>query len=494
MTSTTKQIAQMKKNLFFLFIVTFSSQLIPQQNNLTNERASKFIEAIITGSDSLENFVLPEELAISKRLGIQYEGVKNKFLISYEIPAQIIKEIKNRQINYNIAIQNIDDEYSILNFVVSSKNYKTKFYFKNEYLISPPYFYFNDWQRIESEHFIFYVSEPVFFNQYSIDMLEKFIVEMFSVMNYTREEMQHLKGNKIVYILCKDEDEIELLTGYKARGLCNLAYDYLITTYNCHYHELVHLLMNFKLKELPLYTHPFFQEGLAVALGGRGGKEPDVILSLGQFLAESGFLDYKELLNENDYKNFDASMSYPLSGLYNKFLLETNTLDEYINLYTKYSGLNISGIEISPNDLKNENEWNEFLRKDSFNSVKIDFDEKGFNTLTENSNCIIKEGDEEYLFESKGNLLISTPDKQEKYFSKIFRDSYFDKEYQGEKYLINVNDSEISVYNLYTDNLIANYVSGFTTEMKTVPKENGFYKFIIKKNIFDELPDKLIIN
>jgi len=84
----------MGKILFFLFIVTFSSQLIPQQNNLTNERASKFIEAILTSSDSLENFVLPEELTNSKRLKIQYEGVKNKFLISYEIPSEIIKEIK----------------------------------------------------------------------------------------------------------------------------------------------------------------------------------------------------------------------------------------------------------------------------------------------------------------------------------------------------------------------------------------------------------------
>jgi hypothetical protein len=461
---------------------------------LSKNKAEKFIDAVINNSDSLEIFVHPDELALSKRLGISYEGVKNKFLISYEIPTEISNEIKSNQIDYNIDVEIIDDEYSILNFIVSSKNYKTKFYFKNEYLISPPFFYFNDWQRIESEHFIFYMSEPVFFNQYSIDMLEKFIFEMFSVMNYTKEETQHLKEDKIIYVLCKDEDEIELLTGYKARGMCNLAYDYLITTYNCHCHELVHLLMNFKLKELPLYTHPFFQEGLAVALGGRGGKEPDVILSLGQFLAESGFLDYKELLNENDYKNFDASMSYPLSGLYNKFLLQTNTFDEYINLYRKYSGFNISRIEILADDLENENKWNEYLSVNSFTSVKIDFDETGFNTFSENINCKVKEKGEEYLFETSRNVLISTPDKQINYISKIFMDSYFDKEYEGEKYLIKVNDSEISIYNLYTDNLIANYVSGFTAEMKPVPKENSFYKFTVKKNIFDESKEHLIIN
>jgi hypothetical protein len=484
----------MGKILSWLFIVLISFQLTPQQNNLTNERASNFIEAIITGSDSLENFVFPEELAISKRLGIQYEGVKNKFLISYEIPAKIIKEIKNRQINYNIDIQNIDDEYSILNFVVSSKNYKTKYYFKNQYLISPPFFYFIDWERIESEHFIFYVSEPVFFNQYSIDMLEQFIVEMFSDMNYTREEIQHLKENKIIYILCKDEDEIELLTGYKARGLCNLAYDYLITTYNCHYHELVHLLMNFKLKELPLYTHPFFQEGLAVALGGRGGKEPSVILNLGHFISESEFMDYNELMNANNFKNYDASMSYPLSGLYNKFLLSSFSFENFVELYRKYSSSNVSQSIISPDDLPDISKWEDFLDGYSTDNISIDFNEESYNSLTENDFYYLKANEEYYLVGTKESLLISTPDKQKKYLSKIFRDSYFDKEYNGEKYLINVNDSEISIYNLYTDNLIANYVSGFTLEMKPVPKENGLYKFTVKKNIFDASIENLIID
>jgi len=471
----------MKTSALFFFLI---STLVAQP--LSNERATEFINALINESDSLEYFVLPEELAISKRLGIQYEGVKNKFLISYDIPAEIIKDIKNRKINYNIDIQNIDDEYSILNFVVSSKNYKTKYYFKNEYLISPPYFCFNDWQVIESEHFTFYVSEPEFFNQYSIEMLEKFIVEMFSVMHYTKEEIQHLKENKIIYILCKDEDEIEKLTDYKARGMCNLAYDYLITTYNCHYHELVHLLVNFKLKELPLYTLPFFQEGLAVALGGRGGKEPGVILNLGQFIAKSGFLDYTELLTVNNFKNYDASMSYSLSGFYNKFLLESITFKDYQNLYKKYSSTNISGSIISLNDLPVSSDWKQYLNSYSNNSIEVDFDENEFYLVMESPYYFLKENDNYYLFGTKGSILISTPDKQENYTSKIFQEFYPDQEYHSEKYLVRTNDNEISVYNLYTNNLIANYVSGFTLDMKLVPNQNGFYKFCIQKDIFDE--------
>ena len=55
--------------------------------------------------------------------------------------------------------------------------------------------------------------------------------------------------------------------------------------------------------------------------------------------------------------------------------------------------------------------------------------------------------------------------------------------------MIRINNSEIAVYNLYTNNLIANYVSGFTIDMKPVPKEDGFYKFQFRKYLIEESPD-----
>ena len=85
-----------------------------------------------------------------------------------------------------------------------------------------------------------------------------------------------------------------------------------------------------------------------------------------------------------------------------------------------------------------------------------------------------------------GNLLFSAFDKDENYQSKIFNELFPNSKYKGEKYLLRVNDTEIAVYNLYTNNLIANYASSFTTDMKPVPKEKRSYKFMIKKELFDE--------
>jgi hypothetical protein len=480
----------MGKIIISLFVIAASFQIFPQNNILTTERASDFIEAIINGSNSLEKLVLPEELAISKRLGITYDGVKNKFLISYEIPGEIINEIKNKKAGYKINIEKLDEQFSILHFEVPEKNYETKYYFENEFLTSPPYYFYKDWKKIESDHFIFYVSESEYFNDYSIRRLEKFLAKTISVLNYSGEEKERLKQEKIIYILCKDEDEIEKLTGYKARGMCNLAYDYLITTFNCHYHELVHLLINFKLKNVPLYTHPFLQEGLAVALGGRGGKEPEVILNLGQFLVESGFLTYKELLNSDDFKNNDASMSYPLSGLYNEFMLETFQYDKYEKLYRKYSAGNTNGMVISEDDLPGEKSWLEFTgNRNKNNLISFESNESEFKTIQSDSSFILKESDSFYLIESKGNILISATDKPGNYLSKTFSEYFPDKNYNSEKCLIRINDNEIAVYNLYTNNLIANYVSGFSLDMKPVPKEDGFYKFAIRKVLIEENSD-----
>ena len=359
--------------LVVLFISTLAAQ------SLSNKKAQEFIDALINNSVSLETYVLPEELAISKRLGITYEGVKNKFLISYEIPVEIQLGIKNGTVDPSIAVESIDDQFSILHFECVSKNYKTKYYFKNGYLISLPYFYYKDWEKIESENFIFYVSEPSYYNQNSIDKLENFVKNIFSILKYTEEEKQFLKKEKLIYLLCKDEDEIENLTGYKARGMGNLAYDYVITTYNCHYHELLHILINYKMHKLPLYTHPFFQEGFAVAFGGRGGYEPGVVLNLGKFLEQSGFLKFSQLLSFDEYKTIDVSMSYPLSGLYNLFLIQEIGIENYFKLYKKYSSGNISGSVIDSTELPLHLKWDDFVNNYSNDQeIVIDFIEEDF--------------------------------------------------------------------------------------------------------------------
>ena len=121
--------------------------------------------------------------------------------------------------------------------------------------------------------------------------------------------------------------------------------------------------------------------------------------------------------------------------------------------------------------------------------IRLEYNPSEFKIIKADTTFTIGKSDSFYLVQSKGNILISTPDKQKNYLSKTFNEYFPDNDYNGEKYLIRINNSEIAVYNLYTNNLIANYVSGFTIDMKPVPKEDGFYKFQFRKYLIEESPD-----
>ena len=464
--------------------------------SLTKDKAEEFIQLLIEESDDLQELVLPEELKLSNRFNINYDDVKFKFLISYDIDHSLRDKIKKNKENYEVQIHKLKKDFSRLEFRVPAMNYQKDFYFKGKYLTSPIYYHTFGWKLIESEHFIFVVSDPGLFNSYCIENLEKFVNSISTVLEFDEEQIKNIQSQKIYYFLCKNEDEIEKLTSFRTRGIYNLAFDYVITTFNNHYHELMHLLINYKLQKLPLYTHPFFQEGFAVAFGGRGGKEPGVILDLGLFLQQSNMLGYSELLSKQSFYQVDVSLSYPLSGLYNLFLVDKLGIDTYLKLYLKYSGSaeEINQMVISRNDLPNINSWESFLVGYSCHrTIEIEKEQNNFSDIFHNSSVRIYEDSTHYFFQMKDTLLIPAKSNLSEFQSKKFVEVFKDREYSGEKYLMIANSNEVAIYNLYTNNLISNYISSFSVPMKLVPEKEGFFEFYVLKNLFDE-PLSEIIN
>lgn len=463
--------------------VTLRSQTTP------DEFAKQFIDKVVDNSPVLSDVVAPEELRLSERLGISYEGIVNKFLIAYDLDSTITSSIKNNKLTYQAQWENLDGDYRKLIFSVPQQLYQHAFFFKNEKLISPVSYYTRNWQKRENEHFKFLISDTTLFNHYSIKRLEDFLTSAFRDLKFTQQERELLGKEKIYYYLCRDENEIEQITGFRTLGMYIIAYDYVVTTYNCHYHELLHLLVNFKLRHLPLYTHPFFQEGLAVALGGRGGKEPNVILDVGYYMQKSGMLDYRELLDRRNYLKNDPSLTYPVSGLYNAFLLRELGADAYLKLYRNYSANEemIDTIVIDEHDLPLENIWNSFLDAYPLHPA-INFGEKeeGSTIITQNERASIMASDTSYSFRVKDTLLLTVGSPIQGYRSKKFAETFPGRNYAVEKYLIIADSNEINVYNLYTNNLIANFVTGFSIPPMEVPRENNLYIFNVKKSVFDE--------
>jgi len=61
-------------------------------------------------------------------------------------------------------------------------------------------------------------------------------------------------------------------------------------------------------------------------------KEPEIILDLGLFLVKSGMADIKSLIVKDGFYTYDVSLSYPMSGLYNYFLIKELGVAKYLNL------------------------------------------------------------------------------------------------------------------------------------------------------------------
>lgn len=468
---------------FFCLIILLANVSFSQ--NISTERLEEIVNLVITNSPDISNYIYPEELEISNRLGISYQEKVNKFFIANEFPKT------NGITDYDFKINSLEDNFSLLTISIPSQNISQEYYLKDSSIASKPFYYSRNWKVKESNHFKFFISEETLFNDYSINQLDKFVEKMFDVLKFSEHQKNEIKLKKIYYFLCKDESEIQKVTGFATRGIYILAQDYIVTTYNTHYHELVHFLINYKLKVLPLYTHPFLQEGFAVAFGGRGGLDAHTISEMGVFLIKSGFANYKDLLSKLDFQKTDASISYPISGLYTSFIIKQIGIEKYLMLYKKYSGDSKNNFteKIDETDLPSEQKWNLFV--DSLldqNPVKIkdNLDFANFKLITKQKDKEIYEDKDEYVIRIKDVSIINSSERIEKYQSKLFNEHFPNRAYKSEKYLIIANQNEISIYNLYSNNLIGKYVASFSIPPKTVPYTDAFYEFVIKKDLFDE--------
>ena len=334
--------------ILFLFIAFLCAQNFPQQ---INKEISSFFKDLIADADDLSKYINKNELAKSERLGIQYEGIKNKFLISFDIDEQVKNEIRENKTSYELKEEKLNEDFSKITFFVQSRNYSKEFYFKDDKFVSPAYYFTSGWKNFKTKYFNFFISDSLLFNNYSVEALGKLSYQPWPTLHLDENQRKLLEEKKINYILCKDEDEIKKLTGFATRELYTLAFDEIITTYNCHFHELAHLLINFKLKNLPLYSLPFFQEGFAVAAGGRGGLSRNVLFDAGYFLQKSEIIKFNSILTKEEFLSEDASLTYPVAGLYSLFLMKQYGIDSYLKLYKKYCGADSFVSEIKVNSI-----------------------------------------------------------------------------------------------------------------------------------------------
>lgn len=471
-----------------LFLIIFSTVLTAQVNGAPDE-VDNFFKALLSANGNLSRFVLESELEKSGRLGITYENITDKFLISYDIDKSIKEKINSGQLKYSVTKEDLGDSFTKASFSLTGMSYKREFFFKDKKYVSPELYYTKDWKNFKTKYFNFFISDPSLFNNYSAGKLDLYVDAISDLLNLTKDDREILEKNKIIYILCKDEKEIEKLTGFNTRGMYTLAFDEIVTTFNTHFHELSHLMMNFRLKRLPLYTLPFLQEGFSTATGGRGGLMRNVIMDAGYYLEKSGYIPYNSILTKREFTSEDASMTYPVAGLYNLFLLKELGIESYLKLYRSLSGDEkyVENLGVDSIRFPSQQRFKEFLKAYKYMGG-ISFEGKGTpgRVIYGGPAGKIYDSGEFYMVSLKSNMVLSVQEKPLNYRSKKFEEIFPKIKYNGEKYLITSNPREVSVYNLYTNNLIASWSAGFSFSQRNVPFQDGYYQFYISKETFDE--------
>jgi len=462
----------------------------------------------------------PGDIEKSRWLGIEYTGVPLKI----ECASPLISALDGiRSGAVKVDISSVPESDSTARVIVTlsynGREMQIPYYTvsdgKSWRIISPLILFTSDWPVYPGEYTNVHCRDSILYNSYAASVLDREIGQIGGILGLDDSDFKLLQSNKIDYYLCT-EDQFMRLTGYNAHGLTVLPFDAVVTRHLPHPHELVHLLINYSLKKLPLYEIPFMQEGLAVAYGGRWGKSPDVIKQLGFTILDNDMFTLEDILTYDNFYNKIGSpdISYPIAGIFVEMLIDQVGIDKFKRLYLDLAGT--------------ESQVEKFTREEIFAKLEQDtgllrenllrlFNEQwpryeysglipgntGINSATNDSaypsgdsGYRIADLNGMYRFEitfsdslDSGALLFrDTGASARVSHSKLFNDLVPGIEYEGWEYGIIFDRNEVGLYDFRTNTLTAKHVESFAPDRGYIESgENGNrYLFRIEKKLFEK--------
>ena len=112
---------------FSLAILLFIAAVSGSQ--LSMEKAEVFLTDLIQESPNLPRYVQTDDLKSAYRLGIKYENVPFKFLISYDLDKHVRENLANGRWKSHLEIVNLDANYSRLDVFVPDADTNYQYFF-----------------------------------------------------------------------------------------------------------------------------------------------------------------------------------------------------------------------------------------------------------------------------------------------------------------------------------------------------------------------------
>lgn len=480
-------------------ILLLSPSAGAQQNSedlLALELMNNYLDLIRSGNfESALGLWDPKALEQAHRLNIRFENIPIKPDCNSPV---MYDSDRVKEFFYN-AIQSlavIDSLAGIrrLRFSVQLGAEKIEYHYyarrmgQNYWLIFPHNYYAENWPVKESKYFRIHINpqQLKYYNERAASNLDNFVEKTSARLALSTESLRYLATAKIEYYLCQSEQEVAVLSnGPGAKGVYHIASDAIISMIFPHYHEVAHLLVNYKLQEIPLYTAPFLQEGLAVYLGGRWQRSAEVMIHFGKYILDQGIVEIDSVLLENDsLSEVSSDIAYPVAATLNDYLLNSCSPDQYWRLYRSLSGdrriirtLTLDKVKETIQSVLGQN-WSQFdagfkkflAERKARGGMISPGGLSGGKTIFKDDSVMVAIADKslqvEALADSAGkvdfSLLFGFDSTMAGKVSSIFEEHFpLGKSFEGYRFGIRMDKNEAGLYDYFGNQLLAKYVYDF---------------------------------
>jgi hypothetical protein len=499
---------------FAAFLLIFCGSSQAQLSTAFNE----YLQAILDENwQKAESCWFESDIEKSKRLGIIYDDVNAKYDCASPL-FNILDELRRGSVQFAILDSTINNGIGRLDisFHSAQDTLAASYYLADDNndwkLCSSLYAITQGWKVRQTKYTRVHYDDPVLINEYALAEMDRFIERLLSEFKIPEERKKHLEKAKVDYYLV-NQPQIIKITGHDIQGVTDLPLDAVISKYLPHTHELVHLLINYSLQELPLYTLPAVQEGVACCFGGRWGKSPEVINYWGNVSLNFGLGGLDGILTFDGFHRGigNPDVAYALSSLFIKSLVNDHDINKLMEFYRNVSGRSDQVQSITADEVKSiarkafqvpwariENEFantvNDFKYGGIIPCQPPDQAPDSVFSMAGNS-ISIWDIDDSYIFQistdetfTGGVILFNDIDINinQGYKSWLFAEQIPAYDYNGEMFGIQFSADEVGLYNYFTNILLAKYVAGFTPDENFRNQAEKSWRFSFKKELIAE--------
>lgn len=379
------------------------------------------------------------------------------------------------------------------------------------YWLSAPQDYLaRDWPIVVSKYFRIHVHPDVekYVNRQLLNNFDSFLKETADKLKIDDETVEQIEREKIEYFYCDTDQTVEQICGHLTRGLMDMATNDIISAAFPHFHEVVHLLINIKLKELPLFSLPLLREGLAVKYGGRWGKRPEALMDLAAFLVREHLVELDSMLTYKDFSEVaQADIAYPVAGQFVSFLMERIGFGKFFQMYREFSGSSETVYGFDTEDVRSKllqytdhKDWLD-LTLDFGRQIELAIKEEAViapgtgnkaREILSRPGFRVLEDDDWFCFEFSseatgpplGNLLFGPAHEGEPLVSSLFENQYHGQlDREGYRFGIRYDQFEAGLYDYLTNELAAKYILGIAPSADYFDPEQNIIRLRIRKSL-----------